>query len=240
MIGPRCVRPEMLDNLAPEDPGAVQSRRDLRRVHRAMRSVSALTHAISRLRLVTPPKRILELGAGDGTLVLRLAAALKPRWTGVELTLLDRQPLVNVETVDNYRRLGWQVSTLREDVLAWAQQSTGGRYDLCIATLFLHHFQDSELRGLLRGVIKHSRAFIAIEPRRGIAAKIGSRLIGLLGTNEVTRQDAVKSVDAGFTEGEITGAWTSIATTWWTEESLAKPFSHRFIAAQPDVRVAGA
>jgi hypothetical protein len=240
MAAPRCVCPEVLDELAPEDPRALRSRRDLRRVHRAMRSVFALQHALSRLQLAAPPKNILELGAGDGTLLFRFGAALRPRWSGVDLTLLDRQPIVNVETVDNYRRLGWQADTMYEDVLTWARQPARRHYDLCIATLFLHHFQDSQLREVLRGVVKQSRAFIAIEPRREILAKIGSRLIGLLGTNAVTREDAVKSVDAGFTGDELTAAWATIDDTWWTEEFRVLPFSHGFIAARRDVRVSRA
>lgn len=68
-------------------------------------------------------------------------------------------------------------------------------------------------------------------------AKLGSRLIGLLGTNAVTRGDAVKSVDAGFTDEEITAAWPSTDKTWWTREFRVLPFSHGFIAAQNDVRM---
>jgi hypothetical protein len=237
MRGPRCVRPEVLDALAPGDPKALQSRRDLRRVHRAMRTVSALNHALSRLRLAAQPKIILELGAGDGSLLLRLAAAVRPRWTGVKLTLLDRQHIVNSETVESYRRHGWEVTTVCEDALIWARQSAHQHYDLTVATLFLHHFKDSELRELLRGVISRSRAFIAIEPRREMLAKVGSRLIGLLGTNAVTREDAVKSVDAGFTGAEITAAWSVSDKTWWTREFRVLPFSHGFIAAQNDVRI---
>jgi hypothetical protein len=237
MTSPRCVRPEVLDNLAAEDPKALQSRRDLRRVHRAMRSVSALNHALSRLRLAARPKSILELGAGDGSLLLRLAAAVRPRWPGVKLTLLDRQRIVNSETVESYRRHGWEVTTVCEDVLVWARQSARQRYDLTVATLFLHHFKESELRELLRGVVSQSRAFIAIEPRREMLAKVGSRLIGLLGANAVTREDAVKSVDAGFIDDEITAAWPSTDKTWWTQEFRVLPFSHGFIAAQNDVRI---
>jgi SAM-dependent methyltransferase len=237
MATPRCVIPEVLDDLAPDDPRALRSRRDLRRVHRAMRSVFALRYALTRLQLVAPPKSILELGAGDGTLLSRFAAAVKPRWAGVDLTLLDRQAIVSIETVDNYRKLGWQASTIYEDVLSWARQSARRHYDLCITTLFLHHFQDSQLQEVLRGVVKHSRAFIAIEPRREMLSKIGSRLIGLLGTNAVTREDAVKSVDAGFTGNEITAAWRSIDEAWWTEEFRVIPFSHGFIAARNDARV---
>ena len=73
---------------------------------------------------------ILELGAGDGSLLLRLAAAVRPRWPGVKLTLLDRQRIVNSETVESYRRHGWEVTTVCEDVLIWARQSARQRYDL--------------------------------------------------------------------------------------------------------------
>ena len=237
MTEPRCVRPEALDELAQEDPRALQSRRDLRRVHRAMRTVSALNHALSRLRLTAHPKNVLELGAGDGSLLLRFAAAVRPRWPGVKLTLLDRQDIVSSETVERYREHGWEVTTVCEDALIWARQSAHQQFDLTIATLILHHFKDFELRELLRGVLLQSRAFIAIEPRRDMLAKVGSRLIGLLGANAVTREDAVKSVDAGFTGDEITAAWPSTDDTWCTEEFRVLPFSHGFIAAQNDVRM---
>ena len=237
MTVPRCVRSEVLDSLAPGDPKALRSRRDLRRVHRAMRSVSALNHALSRLRLAAHPKSVLDLGAGDGSLLLRLAAALRPRWPRVQLTLLDRQHIVDSETVESYSRHGWEVTTVCEDVLRWARQAPHRRYDLTVATLFLHHFKDAELRELLCGVVSQSRAFIAIEPRREMLAKVGSRLIGLLGTNAVTREDAVKSVEAGFAGDEITAAWPATDKTWWTQEFRILPFSHGFIAAQNDVRI---
>jgi hypothetical protein len=231
------VRPEALDELAADDPQALRSRRDLQRVHRAMRSVSALKHAVSRLMLRAPPKKILELGAGDGTLLLRLAAALNARWPGVELTLLDRQRIVNSKTVDAYGRLGWEVTTVCEDALTWVRQSRMQRYDLCITTLFLHHFREPELRAMLQGVAAQSVAFIAIEPRRDVLAQMGSRVIGLLGTGAVTREDAVKSVDAGFAGEEITSAWPAVEKPWWMKEFRLLPFSHCFIAARKDARI---
>ena len=237
MTAPRCVRPEVLDDLDPDDPRALRSRRDLQRVHRAMRSISALKQALCRLRLRAPPTRILELGAGDGTLLLRLAASLRPRWDGVRLTLLDRQQVVSPDTVDHYRGLGWEVTPVCEDVLSWTRQSTREPYDLCVTTLFLHHFQDLELRELLRGVASKSRAFIAIEPRRETLARAGSRLIGLLGANAVTRGDAVKSVAAGFPGNEISVAWPETEEAWRTEEFRVLPFSHGFIAVRENVRV---
>jgi hypothetical protein len=237
MTGRRCVRPEALDELDPIDPRAQRSRRDLRRVHRAMMSLLILKHAVSRLRLVEMPKRVVELGAGDGTLLLRLAAGLRPRWVGVELTLLDRQRVVDAKTLEGFGRLDWRTTVMREDALEWAKASTAQRYDLCITTLFLHHFRDTELELLLNGVAARTDAFIAIEPRREAFATIGSHLIGLLGTNAITREDAVKSVAAGFTGQEITAAWPNHQNAWWIDEFRALPFSHAFLAAQKGVRV---
>ena len=67
----RRVEPEELDGLAADDPRGRRSRSDLRRVHVAMRSIANLQSAVARLQLAVRPRRILELGAGDGTLLLR-------------------------------------------------------------------------------------------------------------------------------------------------------------------------
>jgi SAM-dependent methyltransferase len=231
----RRVCSEALDELSPQDPRAQRSRRDLRRIHRAMLSLRILKHAWSRLRLIEPPTRIIELGAGDGTLLLRLARALPSRRVNTELALLDRQQVVSAETIDRFRGAGWQVKVVCEDALQWARARSPESYDLCIATLFLHHFRDPELALLLEGVAARSRAFIGIEPHRGTLATLGSRLIGMLGVNAVTREDAVKSVAAGFAGAEITAAWPSI-DSWWIREFRALPFSQCFLAARRAVR----
>lgn len=228
----RRVCPEALDELSPQDPGAQRSRRDLRRIHRAMLSLRILKHAWSRLRLIAPPTRIIELGAGDGTLLLRLARELPSQGVQTDLSLLDRQKVVGAETINQFRSVGWQVKVVCEDALQWANTPNAESYDLCIATLFLHHFRDPELALLLKGVASRSRAFIAIEPHRGTLATLGSHLIGVLGVNVITREDAVKSVAAGFASAEITAAWPGRADSWWIREFRALPFSQCFLAAR--------
>lgn len=232
----RIVAPELLDNLAPGDPRARRSRRDLRRVHRAMRSVSILKRAIMRLRLAAPPRRILELGAGDGSLMLRLAQAMKPRWSNVTLTLLDRHNLVSAATRAGYEALEWNVTVLREDVLEWVVESNLTRFDLCITCLFLHHFDSEVLATLMRAVALNANAFVACEPRRNVLARVGSGLVGVLGTSRVTREDAVTSVAAGFTERELTTLWPHVDTAWSCEEYPAFPFTHCFTAVLNSVR----
>jgi len=204
-----------------------------------MGTVSILKRTLRRLRLVPPPRRILELGAGDGTVLLRLVRALRSQWTGGELTLLDRHDIVAPETREAYRQLGWSLTVARAEALEWARASSTEHYDLCIATLFLHHFDASSLGRLLRAIAARTNGFVACEPRRDWAGWLGSRLVGLLGANDVTREDAVTSVAAGFENQELTQAWPEAGAAWITEEFPARPFSHCFVATRAAKRELG-
>ncbi len=68
----RRVEAETLDHLREDDPRAIRSRRDLRRINRIMGSLSIMNSLLN-ASLVRAPSHIAELGAGDGSLLLRLA-----------------------------------------------------------------------------------------------------------------------------------------------------------------------
>jgi tRNA G46 methylase TrmB len=75
----RCIQREWLDELPPEEPRAIQSRRDLKRINAWMGNARILAHEIKFARLhQRSALRVLELGAGDGTFMLRLARRRKP------------------------------------------------------------------------------------------------------------------------------------------------------------------
>jgi hypothetical protein len=224
------VLPELLDQLSPDDPLAQRSRRDLQRIHKVMGTLSTLRRALLPLHRSHPPRRILELGAGDGTLLLRLAQILAQRWPGVALTLLDRHDLISGATREAYGGLGWRVSVLPTDVLCWARTASAEHYDLCVSALFLHHFAGQELSDILAAVAARSDAFLAFEPRRDAWTRLGSRLVGVIGGNRVTRADAVSSVAAGFAGDELTGSWPDTSRRWVLAESRVFPFTHCFSA----------
>ena len=238
----RTVVAEELDNLGADDPSAMRSRRDLQRVHRAMGTCGLLASELQALAARNlarrAPVRILELGAGDGTLLLRVARALKPRWHGVQLALLDRVDLLDAKTRQGYAALGWAATPQTMDVLDWARQQEGEGalarseeplWDLVIANLFLHHFTGDELQALLAAVARRSSAFVACEPRRSGFALAASHGIGALGTGPVTRADAVTSVRAGFSGQELSALWPPNAG-WVLTERPAGLFSHCFRA----------
>lgn len=231
----RVVAPETLDHLAADDPRARRSRRDLVRVHGAMGTRSIVVHGWQ--ALVSParasaPLKILEIGAGDGTLLLGVARSLVPAWTHVELTLLDRQDIVSAATLARYSDLGWTARVEVADVLDWAARSAGvaPRWDLITTTLFLHHFEGRQLDALLARVASSANRFFACEPRRAWLALAGSHLVGAIGANAVTREDAVLSVHAGFRASEITARWPRGDPDWQCSEFGSGLFSHCFSA----------
>ena len=241
----RQVAAETLDHLAPDDPAAMRSRRDLVRVHRAMGTRAIVTRAWQASGLTERggrPLRILEIGAGDGSLLLGVARALAPHWPPVQLTLLDRQDIVSPATLAGYSELGWAAQVQVADVLSWAGRPDGReaikpppRWDLITTTLFLHHFEGSQLDALLAAVAARTDRFFACEPKRAWLPLAGSHLVGAIGANAVTREDAVLSVHAGFRDQEITAIWPRAAGAWRTREFDAGMFSHCFSAQRAGI-----
>jgi hypothetical protein len=228
----RVLVAERLDHLAADDPAAMASRRDLCRINRISAQPGIAARALCR-HLHRPPRRILELGAGDGATSLALARRLAPRWPGVTMVLLDQQGLVTPATRQGFAAVGWRAEPAVGDVFDWLAGCTDRRFGAVLANLFLHHF-DGRLRGLLAGAARLAPLFVATEPRRDRLSLAGSRLVGLIGANAVTRHDAPASVRAGFTGQELTAIWPGEG--WETEERRAGPFTHLFVARQDEER----
>ena len=226
----RVVEPEALDDLPPDDPSARHSRRDLRVIHRFMGTRGILVRALRGVEAAAGrPRRVLEVGCGDGTLLLGVAQSLG--WRDVELTLLDRQPAVESSTLAAYAARRWRARTVVADVFDATGSAAGEGHDLVVASLFLHHFDTAALGDLCRALAARAPAFVAYEPRRSRFALLGSRLVVFLGANAVTRTDAVLSVRAGFRGLELSAAWRgAVGPGWDVEEGLAGPFGHRFCA----------
>ena len=231
---PRVLEPETLDHLAPDDPVAQRSRRDLRRVNAFMGARRILARALARAVPDDPgrPLRLIELGCGDGRLMLDVASHRGDRWPDARLDLLDRQPLVDDETLAAYAAAGWQARRLVADVMGWAEANDGERWDVVVANLFLHHFDGDSLRRLLAACAGRADALVACEPRRSRFALAASHLIFFLGANAVTRNDGVLSVRAGFISGELSSAWPGETASWRLDDYDDGMFTHCFVAAR--------
>ena len=227
----RRVEPEWLDRLAPEDPLARRSRVDLRRINRAMWTLSIVLAGLDRIAASAKPQTILDLGAGDATLMLRIAKQRKNRWPRVAVTLLDRQRHADALTLAGIRATGWEPTVVTTGIAEWLATPASSAWDIAVANLFVHHFADEALAPMLAGIASRCRAVFCCEPRRSRFALAGGRMVGLLGAGKVARFDAVVSVRAGFRGKELSALWPA-GDEWTLSEYDAGLFSHCFLAVR--------
>jgi hypothetical protein len=225
----RIVRPEILDELPPDDQRAIESRRDLRKINRLMGHAAFIARA---LRAAPLPRVLVELGAGDGTTLLNVAKRLDRPASRVRAILVDRHPSLNDATKAAFDRRGWDVESCASDAFDWLSHPTAETADAMLANLFLHHFADPELAALLSAASRRTTHFIACEPRRSRTALAGVSLMPLIGCNDVTLHDGAISVRAGFAGLELSALWPGHGA-WELIERRGGLFSHRFIARRP-------
>jgi Putative S-adenosyl-L-methionine-dependent methyltransferase len=223
----RVVEAELLDSLPAENARAVRSRADLRRLNFLMQHARLMAREWSRMGIPAQVESVVELGAGDGTFCLTLLRRITPLCRVSEVTLVDRQPIVSVETRGALATIAGRVKIARADVFEWLESAPPTT--VIIANLFLHHFEERELRHLLALASQRTQFFIACEPRRAGWSLFNSQLLGLIGCNDVTRHDAVVSVRAGFAGEELTRLWPATGG-WEAREGSAGLFSHGFTA----------
>jgi len=223
----RIVQPEILDTLPPDDPGALRSRRDLRRINAWMGNAetlaAALVKALPASAILQTPLQITELGAGDGHFLLRVAQKINLQ--GVNATLLDLQKNVSTETLAAFSKLGWRAEAVVADVFDWPQASE----EVVIANLFLHHFEDARLAELLWNISTRAQLFIAVDPHRFHFPFPCAQTLRLIGCCKITRHDAEASIAAGFVRKEISALWPD-KQNWQLTEHRAGLFSHLFVA----------
>jgi hypothetical protein len=217
----RLVEPEILDTLPPDDPRAIRSRGDLRRVNFFMGNHRIMVRAL-RENCPVAPKQIAEIGAGDGNFLLRVAQ--KSGWQNVNAILLDRQRAISSETVEAFSKIHWQAQSVITDVFDW-----NGPAEIIIANLFVHHFEDAVLAQLLQKVSSLAKLFIALEPHRFRFPRPCALTTLLLGCSSVTLHDAEASIRAGFVRQEISALWPD-KKNWQLTERRAGLFSHLFVA----------
>jgi len=183
----RLVQPEILDSLPSCNIDAIASRRDLVKINRLMGNYRWIQTSLQSTS--TNESRLLEIGAGDGTLASRLIKHFPP--DAYHAIDLSSQP-------ENWpSRARW----ISGDLLSFDRY---GEYTDLVANLILHHFKPAEL-GRLGAKICESRIerIVASEPCRRPFHKWQLRAGKLIGFNYVTLNDGCISVDAGFRGNEL-------------------------------------
>ena len=228
----RAIERELLDELPADDPRAIHSRGDLRKINAWMGHAGIMSGILSSAFQRRPPRSIVELGAGDGTFLLRLARRLGPGWKPSRVVLVDQQRLLDERTKAAFGACWWNVRAMPIDVFDWIDAEDEPS-DLILANLFLHHFAAADLRRLFAKVSRRTGFFLACEPRRSPFALGATSLFWLIGCNDLTRHDGRLSVRAGFSGSELSCLWPA-DPGWRLQERGAGWVSHLFAAGRAE------
>lgn len=214
---PRVVVPEILDGLPHDDPDAIASRRDLRRVNAVMGNPRWILRTVLQHHEIAR-RGITEIGAGDGRLACQLAAA----FPDTRVTAIDFAPAPSGELPPN---LDW----LQGDLFEMADSRPVG--GLLVACLILHHFEAAALQRLGREFLPRFDALAIVEPDRRQLAHFLGRLAWPF-INRVTRHDMHVSIDAGFAEGELGEILGLDPESWRIEESRTLSGARRIFTSK--------
>jgi len=229
MTFPRRLEPELLDQMAADDPRAIRVRRDLRLVNAFMRNAQCMASALKKYAGDRKPQTIFDLGSGDGQVALQVARLLAKYWPDVRVILVDQRNIVNETTKAAFAALNWSVETVCADVFDFLSDAQAARAGVITSNLFLHHFDDAQLARLLAAAANSAWLLVACEPRRSKFVVRASRLLRMVGCSRDTIHDAVVSARAGFTADELGALWPN-REHWKLNEQSAAIFTHCFAA----------
>jgi len=211
-MSPRRLHPELLDTLPPDHPDARHSRRDLRVINRIMGNHRWFARTLPpRLR---PGEPVLELGAGTGELMERLAVA------GTSVTGLDLCP----PPAHRPASPRW----IQHDLTAFTGYAA---YPVVIGNLILHHFSAETLAQLGRHWRQHARLLLFSEPvRRRVSQHLIRGLGPVFGANRVTLHDAHVSIAAGFRGDDLIRQLDLPDTEWDCSVTCTLGGAYRLVA----------
>ena len=211
---PRVVTAEILDTLSTTDPRARRSRWDLRIVDLFMGN----SRWIIRRTLRAPHQtQVIEIGAGDG----RLCALLRKLRPDLRITGLD--------LAERPGNLDAEIDWKQGDFFKTLPDFRGG---ICIGSLVLHHFKNSELAQLGERLSQFDRLFFC-EPLRS-QLPLWMSMFASPFAGEVTRHDMPASIRAGFQPGELSALLKLDPSRWVFRESINWRGALRFEAEKRD------
>jgi SAM-dependent methyltransferase len=187
-LSQRLIKPEILDHLPPEE--ARQNLADLVRINRYFGGHSVIRHTVERVVNGEPYFSLLDVGCASGD-TARLVLSQYPH---ARITSLDYNR-VNMENAPYPKVVANAFDLPFRDL----------SFDFVLSSLFLHHFSDEQVVGLLAQFYRITRkALLICDLERNLVPYVflpASKFV--FGWKRVTVHDGIRSVRASFREREL-------------------------------------
>jgi len=204
MLGARSSDPEIMDDAAQDFPAFSAALHDLERINRmslAYRPTLRWLDALAR-RTGTRRMSVLDVGAGGGDMLARVAAWGARRGVRVDLAALDRSPHAAAHA--RVRHPGLPVRWITADLFDLDQEE---RFDAVICALFTHHLDDDTLVRFLRWMEARARLgwFISDLHRHPLPWATVWAGVRLLRMDPMVVHDSTVSIARGFSRADWEG-----------------------------------
>jgi ubiquinone/menaquinone biosynthesis C-methylase UbiE len=187
-INGRVIRPELLDSQSPDD--ATASLNDLVKINRLLGGHEVLRKTMSDLVDRNENFTFLDVGAASGD----MGACVRAQYPAAIVTSFDYK-IDHMATAANPRVCG----------SAFQMPFSPRSFDFVHCSLFLHHFEDSEIVDLLRTFRELARRAVVLTDleRHPLAYYFLPMTKWFFGWDRITLHDGPISVEAAFHANEL-------------------------------------
>jgi 2-polyprenyl-3-methyl-5-hydroxy-6-metoxy-1,4-benzoquinol methylase len=148
------------------------------------------------------PIKIMDIGCGSGDMLKRIAVWRQQKKINVELLGIDANPAI----IEIARAQSQRFPEIKFQALnIWSTEFEALEFDIVVATLFLHHFNDEELVRLFSGLRKRARVGIIVNDihRHWLAYHSIKFLTQLFSRSPMVKFDAPLSVLRAFKRKDL-------------------------------------
>ena len=144
---------------------------------------------------------LVDLGCGNGDLLREIARYGRKKHITFKLIGID----ANVNTVNYAEQLSNEFEEISySHIDVFSKEFEDLEYDIALATLFVHHFNENQIVDLLKKLIKNARIGILINDlHRHRLAYYLFKLISYFMGNSMVRHDGLLSILRGFKRKEL-------------------------------------
>lgn len=202
-LSTRSSVPEIMDDLQISGEVVGQTLRELEVINRLLGGNQVTVTGLSALLKnwnESRPVRITDMGCGGGDMLIRISNWARKKGIPVELTGVDANPHI-VEYARTHSK-GHSIKYLQENIFDFDAIPES---DIVIATLFLHHFSESELANILKEWSKRCALGIVVNDihRHWLAFHSIALLTRWFSKSKMVINDAPLSVQRAFRRQEL-------------------------------------